>query len=155
MLVCSQKNKVVLLISTEHYTCNVDRNKATLKPYQILDYNENKAGVDTMDQMVNGYSCKRATNRWPLAMFFNMLDIAGLASFIIHDELRPKKQTDKRRFFIIELATQLVIPHMEERSLNPNVRRFPYIREAMALFHVNVCITARNKKSSNFNMPIS
>ncbi|XP_039968970.1 uncharacterized protein LOC120780787 [Bactrocera tryoni] len=91
-----------------------------------------------MDQMLTGYSCKRSTNRWPLAMFYNMLDIAGLASFIIYDELNPAKQSDKRRSFIIELARQLVIPHMTKRATNPLVWRFAHIRQAMNLFNIKV-----------------
>ncbi|XP_018799787.1 PREDICTED: uncharacterized protein LOC108975620 [Bactrocera latifrons] len=89
-----------------------------------------------MDQMLTGYSCKRSTNRWPLAIFYNMLDIAGLASFIIYDELNPAKQSDKRRSFIIELARQLVIPHMTKRATNPLVWRFAHIRQAMNLFNI-------------------
>lgn len=78
-----KKNKAVIMLSTAHYKSEVDgANKK--KPFQILDYNDNKAGVDTMDQMLSGYSCKRGTKRWPLAMFYNILDVAGLASFIVH-----------------------------------------------------------------------
>ncbi|XP_039953236.1 piggyBac transposable element-derived protein 4-like [Bactrocera tryoni] len=108
------------MLSTAHYRQSTDPLKG-FKPDQILDYNKFKAGVDTMDQMLTGYSCKRSTNRWPLAMFYNMLDIADLASFIIYDELNPAEQSDKRRSFIIELARQLVIPHMTKRATNPLV----------------------------------
>ncbi|XP_054083377.1 piggyBac transposable element-derived protein 4-like [Zeugodacus cucurbitae] len=124
------KNPVIML-STAHYRQSTD-------PDQILDYNKFKAGVDTMDQMLTGYACKCSTNRWPLAMFYNMLDIAGLASFIIYDELNPAKQSDKRRSFIIELARQLVIPHMTKRATNPLVWRFAHIRQAMNLFNIKV-----------------
>lgn len=134
-----KKKKSVILISTEHYKREIDQS-AKQKPTQILDYNRYKAGVDTMDQMVSGYSCKRSTNRWPLAMFYNMLDIAGLASFIIHDALQPDRKTDKRRAFMVELCHQLVTAHMLERANNPNVRRFPHIRDAMAVFNVMVSV---------------
>ena len=64
-----KKKKVVVLISTGHYNCAVDSSKPSQKPFQILDYNMYKSGVDTMDQMVGGYACKQDTNRWPLALF--------------------------------------------------------------------------------------
>lgn len=149
-----KKNKAVILLSTEHYTNDIvpnitaddeqgraSRPNIAKKPNQILDYNNNKAGVDTMDQMVSYYSCKRGTNRWPLAMFYNMLDISGLAAFVIHKEMVTVKQTDRRRRFLVELAKQLVIPHMEVRASNPRVLRFPHIRNAMAKFNVHVSIT--------------
>ncbi|XP_039970002.1 piggyBac transposable element-derived protein 4-like [Bactrocera tryoni] len=108
----AKPKKPVIMLSTALYRQSTDPLKG-FKPDHILDYNKFKAGVDTMDQMLTGYSCKRSTNRWPLAMFYNMVDIAGLASFIIYDELNPAKQSDKRHSFIIELARQLVIPHMK------------------------------------------
>lgn len=132
-----KKNKAVILLSTEHYTSKVDiANKN--KPYQILDYNENKSGVDTMDQMLSGYSCKRGTNRWPQAMFYNILDIAGLASFIVYDSFQSSRKTDKRRIFLTLLTTQLVTPHMENRAMNSHVSRWPGISAAMAKFNVIV-----------------
>lgn len=136
-----KKKKTVVLISTEHYNSTVDSSKPAAKPFQILDYNAYKAGVDTMDQMLGGYTCKRGTNRWPLALFFNMLDVAGLAAFIIHDKLGHVKRNDRRRMFLMELAEQLVIPHMEQRATNPIVRGMQHVKQSMALFGVEVSIS--------------
>lgn len=102
-----------------------------------------------MDQMVSGYTCKRGTNRWPLAIFFNMLDVAGLAAFVIHDKLGHVKRNDKRRVFLMELAEQLVIPYMEERATNPIVRGMQHVKESMALFSVEVSISLIHSLNSN------
>lgn len=91
-----------------------------------------------MDQMVSGYSCKRGTFRWPLAMFFNMLDIAGLAAFIMHKEMVASKQSDQRRKFLVELATQLVVPHMEKRASISHASRWYHVKYAMSKFGVQV-----------------
>ena len=45
-----------------------------MKPEAILFYNENKTGVDFMDQMVTHFTTKRSTRRWTFAFFCNMLD---------------------------------------------------------------------------------
>lgn len=130
-------DKYVLLLSTEHYTratTTTDKCKLTA----ILDYNVNKAGVDTMDQMLSGYSCKRSTNRWPLSMFYNMLDISCLASYIIHKEFKPSKKSDKRRAFILELSEQLVILNMERRAAIPKVYAIPATKLAMQTFLVSI-----------------
>lgn len=131
-------NRAVLLISTMHYTNAVDESSIKRKPLAILDYNSHKSGVDTMDQMLGKYTCKRSTKRWPLAYFFNLLDVAALAAYIIHDELVPQKKTDRRRGFLKELATQLVIPHMEERAHQPRVITHTSVRFAMGQFNVHV-----------------
>lgn len=134
----ARKNRVVLLMSTEHYNDEIDCTSQASKPQQIMDYNVNKGGVDVMDQMVSGYSCKRSTNRWPLAMFFNMLDVAALAACIIHDELNNTSRSDKRRSFIVELCRQLVVPQMIVRANDPTIARFSYIREAWRAYGVVV-----------------
>ncbi|GLV46529.1 hypothetical protein CBL_20854 [Carabus blaptoides fortunei] len=94
--------------------------------------------VDPMDQMVGGYTCERGTNRWSLSLFYNMLDVAGLAAFIIHDKLGHVKRNVRRRVFLMELAEQLVVPHIEQRATNPIVRGIQHVKQAMALFGVEV-----------------
>lgn len=129
-----KKNKAVILISTAHYTTNVQGPHS--KPMVILDYNKNKAGVDTMDQMLGEYTCKRATKRWPLAMFYNILDIAALASFIAYNEVEPSVKSDKRRQFMYKLVRQLATPEIEQRALNPRITRYPHITRAMMDYDV-------------------
>ncbi|KRX29627.1 hypothetical protein T05_7940 [Trichinella murrelli] len=48
----------------------------------VLFYNETKSGVDTLDQLVLVYTCKRRTQRWPMVLWFTTLDCAGLAAYI-------------------------------------------------------------------------
>ena len=74
---------------------NIDEQK---KPHMIMYYNRYKTGVDTMDPMVSRYTCHRRTQRWPLAMFFNIFDVGELAAYLIYYEnnnmLKKKKISD-------------------------------------------------------------
>lgn len=133
-----KKNRAVLLLSIMHYTCTVDNLSESKKPMVVLDYNANKSGVDTMDQMLGTYTCKRKTNRWTLALFYNMVDIAALAAFIIYNELKPEKKCDRRRTFIKLLTKQLAIPNIEDRAMNPHITKYPKIRNAIEAFDVKV-----------------
>ena len=45
--------------------------------------------VDNMDHLTTIFSCRRKTNRWPMVLFCNMLDVAGVAAFIIWISLNP------------------------------------------------------------------
>ena len=80
-----KKNKAVILLSTMHSdtAVNVDEQKKT---HMIMYYNKYKTGVDIMNQMVSRYTCHRRTQRWPLAMFFNILDVGALVAYIIYYE---------------------------------------------------------------------
>ena len=76
-----------------------------------------------MDKIVTHYTTKRRTRRWPLVMFFNMLDIASLASYIINSENNPQsaKRTDSRCIFLKDLGKKLAMPSIEERSTNRRI----------------------------------
>ena len=73
------------LLSTMHSdtAVNTDEQK---KPHMIMYCNKYITGVDTMDRMVSRYTCHRRTQRWPLAMFFNILDVGALAAYLIYYE---------------------------------------------------------------------
>jgi len=80
---CQKKNEAVILLSTMHSNMAVS-DDAKKKPEMILYYNKYKVGVDTMDQMLCKYTTHRRTNRWPLAYFYNIVDIACIAAFLIY-----------------------------------------------------------------------
>ena len=128
---CPKKSKVVILLSSMHNNKSVDDGEKK-KPQIILYYNKTKGGVDTVDQMVRNYSCKRMTQRWPTVIWHNMLDIASLNAFTIFKVLQPnymKGVNHARRLFIKELTKQLVMPFMKKRYRTTLLQK--PIKEAM------------------------
>jgi len=84
-----------------------------------------------MDHMVTVFSCKRKINRWPMVLFFNMVDVAALASFTVWlcnvTDWRKESKCARRRHFLVELGEQLVKPLISRRlrmptNLRQNVR---------------------------------
>ena len=78
--------------------------------------------MDNLDKLVTGYSCKRTTLRWPLVIFFNILDILAYNTFVIWMPLntdwnRGKLQT--RQLFLEELGKALVNPQIQRRQHIP------------------------------------
>ena len=55
--------------------------QACMKPKVVLTYNKLKGGVDTVDKATGGYTCRRKTNRWTVAIFYNLLDICAHNAF--------------------------------------------------------------------------
>ena len=81
---CPQrKEKVVTLMSAMHLSKREDVGSET-KPEVIMYYDSTKGGVDTMDQLVRGYSTKRMTRRGPMTMFYNMVDVSALNALIVY-----------------------------------------------------------------------
>ena len=77
-----KKNKAVLLLSTMHNDISVT-NDEEKQPEMNIFYNETKGGVDCLDKFVYNYMSKLQTRRWPLCYFHNLVDVAGVAAFII------------------------------------------------------------------------
>lgn len=134
--VCSyvpKKNRSVVLLSSMHMTGEVEATQSS-KPEIITYYNKTKGGVDTMDKMLGEYTVKRRTLRWPLAFFYNMIDVTGLASFIIYREHKPVfRKKDQRRKFLKDLAKQLCMPSVEARTTNRMVMRNRFLRAAVVM----------------------
>lgn len=53
------------------------------KPVMILDYNKMKGAVDRVDQLCHNYSVQRRTTRWPLAYFYNCLNLAAINAQVV------------------------------------------------------------------------
>jgi hypothetical protein len=95
------------------------------KPLIITDYNDTKGGVDTLDRMVSEYSCKRQTNRWPMVLFMNMVDISTINAFVLWKGIHPNWQdayTHRRRLFLFRLGKLLVEPMMKRRLNDQSIR---------------------------------
>lgn len=126
-----KKNKAVVMMSTMHTTVEIEES-INAKPEIIKFYNMTKGGVDNMDKLLAEYSVQRRTNRWPLAMFYNMLNIAALAACIIyHEHNKFLTSTDRRRKFLQELSVQLCLPAIKSRMDNPKVLAKFFTRTAI------------------------
>lgn len=118
---CPKKGKNVLLMSTLHNNAEIST-REDHKPSMILDYNATKGGVDNLDKVTGTYSTKRMTARWPLVIFYNMIDISAYNAFVIFTEIFPgwnSSKLYKRRLFLEELGKALVVPHIERRKHMP------------------------------------
>ncbi|KAL7866079.1 hypothetical protein SRHO_G00113260 [Serrasalmus rhombeus] len=73
---CPKRNKNVLVMSTMHKDASLST-REDMKPQMILDYNSMKGGVDNLDKVTATYSCQRTTARWPLVLFYNIVDVSA------------------------------------------------------------------------------
>lgn len=113
----AKQNKKVVLLSSMHDDAAVDRDEASAtygKPEIILFYNSSKGGVDTVDKYISHYDVARISNRWSMVIFYAMLNVGGLNSFIIHKE-NVNSPVAKRRLFLRTLAKELCREHMATR----------------------------------------
>lgn len=109
-----KKNKVVLMLSTMHHDSSIDKcTKEVKKPEMITFYNATKGAVDTMDKKTENYTVARKSCRWPLTVFYSILNIAGLNSQIIFQENTQIKMS--RLSFLKNLSRQLMEDQLKYR----------------------------------------
>ncbi|CAK1581385.1 unnamed protein product [Parnassius mnemosyne] len=94
-----KSNKLVYLISTIHDqpAINID----SKKPEIIEFYNSTKGAVDTVDQMCSIMSTSRKTNRWPLCLFYDILNLSIVNAYVIYVSyaIRNGKKTFEKKAF--------------------------------------------------------
>ncbi|KAJ8928689.1 hypothetical protein NQ314_018699 [Rhamnusium bicolor] len=79
---------------------------------------------------------ERITRRWPLAVFFRILDIAEINSQIIFNNTQLLEKTPRRRKYLSELSVSLMEDHMvwKERA---KINTIPKdIREFLSQYRV-------------------
>lgn len=126
-----KKNSAVILLSTEHTDDKVSDSEHDYKPDIIMHYNKTKGAVDTTDKLAKEYTTQRKSNRWPMAIFYHMLDIAAINSYKLWIHKNPeweKNRLDKRRMFLLELGQQLVRNNIirrynEDHSLHQKIKQ--------------------------------
>ncbi|KAJ4449518.1 hypothetical protein ANN_00918 [Periplaneta americana] len=133
----TKPNNVVLLLSTTHDTASI--NPTSKKPDIIEFYNSRKGAVDTLDQMCNQITCSRKTRRWPLCVFYGMVNIALVNSYVIyaHNKISNKEKPLTRRQFGKELHSALTNSLVTHRLGMRNLPRL--LRLSMTeILHVNM-----------------
>jgi len=106
-----KKNRNVILMSTAHNSKEVS-NREDKKPKIILDYNATKGAIDTLDKLIATYTCKRKTNRWPVIVFYNIVDTTAYNAFVLWTEINPHWNENilhKRRIYLEELENILFL----------------------------------------------
>ncbi|XP_043506207.1 uncharacterized protein LOC122526717, partial [Polistes fuscatus] len=81
----SKPKKKVFILSSKHKCIKIGKSNKKL-PETVEFYNKTKFGVDITDQMAKKYSVKSGSRRWPLQVFYNILDLAGINSWILYKE---------------------------------------------------------------------
>lgn len=112
---CTKKRQAVLLLSTLHHDNTIDEDTGDLhKPEIVTFYNMTKIGVDLVDQLIQNYNVARNTRRWPMVVFFNLLNISAINALCIFKYNLKKKVS--RDSYLQGLAWEMIKPQIQIRS---------------------------------------
>lgn len=122
-----EKGRTLMLLSTMSNNITSEQEEID----KIVDfYNKTKFG-DKMHKMIKKYSTFRRTDNWFVTFFYNILDIAAFAAYIIYMENNSMKvdmeeeanKPDTRRIFLRKLGEELCMPMIQDRSQDPQIIR--------------------------------
>lgn len=120
----TKSTRNVLLLSTTHEFPNV--NPISKKPEIIEFYNDTKGAVDTLDEMCKKMSTSRKTRRWPLCLFYGMLNITMVNAYVIycHNTIKNNSKPCSRREFVKQMSYELMEPFLKQRIEVPTLSRY-------------------------------
>lgn len=128
--------KLVNILSTMHGTQkNLQPDEG--KPEIVQFYNGTKSGVDTLDKIVRGFSSKRKYRRWPMHVFFAILDAGIYASFKMMEDVNTTQMEDgsSHYFFKKNLAYEMCMPFVRRRAQLQHLRMS--VKQAMMLIGID------------------
>jgi len=101
-----------------------------------MHYNETKGDTDTFNQLCHSYTITRRTNRWPMRVFYGMLDQAVInARILLKCKLRVDNSTEKCTAIMCleKLYMYLITPYITQWYETSTLRRDIKIGIAMIL----------------------
>ena len=106
--------------------------------------------MDIIDQCVETHTVRKISHRWPLIVFYNMIDIAAINSMTLwlsqYLEWNQRKP-NTWRIFLSQLSTALIVPQNQHRSQEP--RLMPKVK--LALLPLEYQIPSRIVKDLSVN----
>jgi hypothetical protein len=96
---CPKKNRSVILLSSMHHDNAIDDETGdNNKPVIITDYNHTKIGVDLVDQLCQHYNVARNTRRWPMVIFYDLINISGINALCVYKANHPEEKLARSDF---------------------------------------------------------
>ncbi|XP_023809492.1 piggyBac transposable element-derived protein 3-like [Oryzias latipes] len=108
-----KRKKTVYILSSMHSVVQTE-NSTKRKPNTVALYNTTKCGVDVIDQMMQEDTVRRGTRRWPVAVFYNMIDMAALNAHVLYQACTGRKE--RRVDFLTKLARELANSHVDAKK---------------------------------------
>ncbi|KAM3603127.1 uncharacterized protein V6R79_016937 [Siganus canaliculatus] len=144
---CRPKKNVVIL-STRHRSVTISKEQKR-KPETVTYYNHSKVGVDVLNQMLRKYTVKASTQRWPVAVFYNILDMAIVNSWVLYRSCTNEKIS--RRDFMQQLALELRAEWMALKEPPPHEVLFLTAEEPEERRRMTCMVKSNCKQNKTFS----
>ena len=150
---CKPDTSVVVL-STAHEEAKIVRGSLNPKHKStiVTEYNRTKCGVDSVDQMSKFYSVKYPTRRWPVQVWSNILNMAGINSHILYKGIHTRKIS--RYTFLCNLVNDIrefTRPKVIPTPVNPSTPSSSILITRLSLDNSEMTPTTPKRRRMTFN----
>ena len=123
-----------------------------IKPQILMDYNHHKGYVDKGDRMANSYSISQHTFKWTKKLFFHLLDVTILSSYILHSSCGGKKIS--HRDFLYTLVRNMLAQAGPKQRIPRPLGRPPNVESQVARLEVcgRKCWPTRSEMQLSYSM---
>uniref|UniRef100_A0A182JHW7 PiggyBac transposable element-derived protein domain-containing protein n=1 Tax=Anopheles atroparvus TaxID=41427 RepID=A0A182JHW7_ANOAO len=114
------RSKDLLILMSSHREENTDTEYPEDITGQMHDpkivqmYNRSKNVVQLIQQMCSMYDVARASRRWQLVVFFNLMNLSAINAWCIYRMNHPEREVS-RRDFLTDMALELLRPQARRR----------------------------------------
>lgn len=112
------KRKACLLLSTRSDHYNTKKFTKSGAPEALVWYKQRRGSAAVAATLAASYTTAKRTSRWPLALFFHLLDISVINAQVLWMTNRTQSDIVFRRNFIRSLALELMNDHVKNNSLD-------------------------------------
>ncbi|XP_035891452.1 uncharacterized protein LOC118502854 [Anopheles stephensi] len=110
-----------------------DENQKHAQLLQLVElYSQTKTTIGTIQQMCAIYDASRCTRRWPMAMFFNLMNLCAINAWCIYQLNHPQEEKISRRDFLVNMALELLRPQARKRLDQKTLPRT--LKQRIAMF---------------------
>ncbi|XP_050078648.1 uncharacterized protein LOC126565505 [Anopheles maculipalpis] len=134
----TRRKDVMLLMSSfteadPEETEEPDENQRQVRLLQLTElYNQTKNTIGTIQQMCTMYDVSRCTRRWPMAMFFNLMNLCAFNAWCIYQLNHGEEEKVSRRDFLVNMALELLRPQARKRLDQKSLPRT--LKQRIAIF---------------------
>uniref|UniRef100_A0A182MIP2 PiggyBac transposable element-derived protein domain-containing protein n=1 Tax=Anopheles culicifacies TaxID=139723 RepID=A0A182MIP2_9DIPT len=97
--------------------------KQTQRIQLVELYNRTKSTIHNIQQMCTMYDVVRSTRRWPMIVFFNLMNLCAINAWCIYQMNHPEESKISRRDFLVNMSLELLRPQARRRLDNKTIAR--------------------------------
>ncbi|KAF7401044.1 hypothetical protein HZH66_006228 [Vespula vulgaris] len=106
----SKPTKKVTILSWKHKSIKINNDRKRITE-TVVYYNKTKFGVNIIDQIARKYNVKSKSYRWPVLVFFNILDLTNINAWILYKE--TSGQNISKQQFVLQIVEELAKDYYE------------------------------------------